>query len=473
MLGTQTLLGLAVDEFGIVAAEVCVRPGGRPETRRAGFFAFDEKLNADNTKELGRKFGQFLRANHFSAKRTVVGIPAKWIAAKEVTTPPAAPDALASMLSIQAERAFSLNAGELVFDYCAGAGTSEKGEVLLIAAPRQTISQLKELADAAGLQVRCVTVSALAFGKVLSQAGPEERYGLYVRPTYCEFWSQSNGGPRSVKHVCLAGAGTTAGDQADLLTSAIQRLVLLSSQENQSPPYQVTVYDGGSLSDGMIDRLSEKLAPEITVSDGNTVLLSKGLRPLDGHTGVQSVAAVALALTAADGDRVAVDFLNPRIGRKKTPGRSRLVTWAVVAGVVAIAGVGAVVAGWHSKSADIAACTRQLEEISGQVTAAREMVDRISYAGSWTSQKPEFLECLRQLTLAFPESPRVWATSLALSENAEGSLVGKAVDEKSFYEVLDNIKQNSAFSGVMMMYLRDAGSSSREKEFAVTFKFQG
>jgi hypothetical protein len=62
---------------------------------------------------------------------------------------------------------------------------------------------------------------------------------------------------------------------------------------------------------------------------------------------------------------------------------------------------------------------------------------------------------------------------LALSEKAEGSLVGKAVDEKSFYEVLDNIKQNSAFSGVMMMYLRDAGGSSREKEFAVTFKFQG
>jgi len=39
--------------------------------------------------------------------------------------------------------------------------------------------------------------------------------------------------------------------------------------------------------------------------------------------------------------------------------------------------------------------------------------------------------------------------------------------------VLNNIKGNAAFSDVKMMYLRDAGGSSREKAFAVTFKFQG
>jgi hypothetical protein len=473
MLGTQTLLGLAIDEFGVVAAEVCVRPGGRPEIHRAGLLAFEEKLNPDNVKELGQKLKQFLRTNQFSSKRAVVGIPTKWIVTKEIAAPPATPDALVGMLNIQAERAFSLNAGELIFDYCGRTSTSEKSQVLLIAAPRQIVSQIKELADAADLQVRSVTVSALAFGKALSEAGPEQRYGLYMRPSYCEFWSQVNGRVRSIKHVPMTNADESAGDQADLLTSAIQRLILLSSEQDQSPPYQVTVYDAHSLSDGAIDRLNEKLAPEIAVSEGNTALLSEEPGSCGSGAGAQSVAAVALALTAAAGQRAAVDFLNPHIGRKKTPSHSRVVISAVAAGVVAAVSVGAVIAGWQSKRADIATHTRQLEQISDDIIAAREMVDRISYAGSWTSQKPEFLECLRQLTLAFPESPRVWATSLALSEKAEGSLVGKAVDEKSFYEVLDNIKQNSAFSGVMMMYLRDAGGSSREKEFAVTFKFQG
>ena len=472
MLGTQTLLGLAIDDFGVVAAEVCVRPG-RPEIRRAGLFAFDEKLNANNVKELGEKLRQFLRTNHFSSKRAVVGIPTKWIVTKEIVAPPATPDALAGMLSIQAERAFSLNASELIFDYCGRTSTSEKSQVLLMAARRQIVNQIKELADVAGLQVRSVTVSALSLDKALSEAGPQQRYGLYTRPTYCEFWSQSDGRLRSIKHVPMAGAGGTADERAELLTSTIQRLILLSSQQNQPPPYQVTMYDACGLSDGVIDRLNKQLAPEITVSDGSTGLLSEGLGAPDGPEDAQSIAAAALAMTAVGADKCYVDFLNPRIGRKKTSGRRRVTTWAAIAGVVFVVGVGAVIADWQSKSADIATCTRQLEQTSEDVTAAREMVDRISYAGSWTSQKPEFLECLRQLTLAFPESPRVWATSLALSEKAEGSLVGKAVDEQSFYEVLDNIKQNSAFSGVMMMHLRDAGRDSREKEFAVTFRFQG
>jgi hypothetical protein len=472
MLGTRTLLGLAIDEFGIVAAEVCVRHG-RPEIRRTGLFASDEKLNPDNVSQLGHKLRQFLRANHFTSKLAVIGIPAKWIVTKEIVAPPASPDALVGMLSIQAERAFSLNASELIFDYCGRTSVSEKNQVLLVAARRQIVNQIRELADAAGLQVQRITVSALALEKASSRSGREQGYGLYARPTYCEFWSQSNGRLRSIKHVPIPDSNGTGGDWAELLTSTIQRLILLLSEQNQSPPHKVVMYDASSLSDGVIDELNKRLSPQVKVSCGVTGLLSGRLGLSDYPGDAQSIAAAALAITAVGEDKPSVDFLNPRIGRKQTSSRKRVVTWAAIASGVLVVGVGAVIADWQSKSADVAAYSRQLGQIGADITVAREIVDRISYAGSWTSQKPEFLECVRQLTLAFPESPRVWATSLALSETAEGSLVGRAVDEKSFYEVLDNIKQNSAFSGVMMMYLRDAGSNSREKEFAVTFKFQG
>ncbi|MFH1716304.1 MAG: pilus assembly protein PilM [Planctomycetota bacterium] len=474
MLGTQTLLGIAIDDFGVVAAEVCAR-SGRPEIRRVGALAFEEKLGPDNAKVLGQKLRQFLRANHFSSKRAVIGIPAKWIVTKEIVAPPAAPDVLGDMLGIQAERTFSLNASELIFDYCGPTSTSEKRQVLLAAAQRQIVDQIKEMADAAGLQVRSVTVSALVLGNpgAPGGAGPQQRYGLYTRPTYCEFWSQSNGRLRSVKHVPLAATKVTAADRAELLASTVQRLILLSSEQNQSPPHEVTLYDACGVSDGIINRLNKQLAPQITVSDGNIRLLPDGFDSLGDSENAKSIAAAALAITAVGGDKCSIDFLNPRIGRRKKSGRGRVISWAAVAAVVFVAGAGVFIADWHGRRADIATCTVQLEQMAEDITAAREMVDRISYASSWTSQRPEFLECLRQLTLAFPESSRVWATSLALSEEAEGSLVGKAVDEASFYEVLDGIKQNSAFSAVMMMHLRDAGGSSREKEFAMTFKFKG
>ena len=120
------------------------------------------------------------------------------------------PEALAGMLSIQAERAFSLNADEMVFDYCGKASTSQKSQVLLLAAPRQIVNQIKAITDAAGLTCQSVTVSALACGGASCDADPTYRVGLYARPTYCEFWGQSDGSPRFVKHVA-DGAGWDAG----------------------------------------------------------------------------------------------------------------------------------------------------------------------------------------------------------------------------------------------------------------------
>jgi hypothetical protein len=135
--------------------------------------------------------------------------------------------------------------------------------------------------------------------------------------------------------------------------------------------------------------------------------------------------------------------------------------------------VGAVLVDWQRTRSDIVTYTDQLARMSGDLENARAVVDRMAYARSWTSQTPEFLECLRQLTLAFPEAPTVWATSLALNENSEGMLVGRAVDDAGIIEVQDHIKHNAVFSEVQMIHIRDVGRNSDEKEFALKFQFQG
>jgi hypothetical protein len=464
-------LGLAIDEFGIVVAEVAAR-AGRPEVRRVGQLAFDGKLSAETAKELGQQLRHFLRANHFSSRHAVVGIPTKWIVAKEIAAPPASADAIAGMLGIQAERAFSLNANDLIFDYFGRTSTSESSKVMLLAARRQIVNEVKELTAAAGVQVQSVTVSALAFGKVLSAAGPEARYGLYARPTYCEFWSQANGRLRSIKHVPMTSVNGTVTDRTEQLTAAIQRLILMSGEQNQAP-HQVTVYDADGRADGLVDRLSTQLKPQITISDGRAGLLSGRVTVAQGSQDIQSIAAAAVAMVGVGADKLPVDFLNPRLARKKASDGKRIKMWAVAAAVVGVVAVGAVFADWQTKRSDIAMYNGELEKISDDVDAARSMMDRMSYASSWTSQRPVFLDCLRELTNTFPERGTIWATNLAVSEAAQGLLVGKATDTQSFYDVLNKMKQNEAFAGVAMVYLRDAGGSSRQKEFAVSFKFQG
>ena len=472
MLGTRTLLGLAIDEFGIVVAEVCTRTG-HPEVQRAGQWRFEEKLNLDNAKDLGQKLRQFLRANHFSSKQVIIGIPTKWVVAKEITVPPASTEALAGVLNIQAERTFSLNASELVFDYCGRTSASERSEILLLAARREIINQVKELVAGADLHVRSITVSALAFGKILSDTGLEHQYGLYTRPTYCEFWTQVNGRMRSIQHVPLAVTNRTVDEHVELLTSTIQRLILLSSQQDSSSSHRVTAYDGFGLPDKIIDRLNELLKPQIVVIDGSIKLLPGGISPPDHPEEAQSIGAVAVAMASIGTDKPLVDFLNPRIGLKKKTSHKPITIWASIIGAVCLLVLIAVLVDWQADRRDIATYTEQLELMSEDIAAAREVVDRISYATSWTSQEPVFLNCLRELTLTFPEEPMIWATNLRLSETAGAALVGKAVDEKSFYEVLDKIKQNAAFFNAQMIHLRSAGRDLREKEFAVNFEFRG
>ncbi len=469
MVGTRNMLGLAIDDTGVIAAELHVR-AGRAEVRRAGEFLWQDEFTPDNARELGLRFRRFLSEQGFSSRRAVVGLPAKWVLAKEILAPPAGPDTLAGVLGIQAERAFSLNAAELVFDYCGTANASEKSPVLLLAARRQIVSQIRDLAGAAGLQVRSVTVTALACSRSCA-AGPGYQCGLYTRPTYCEFWSQVEGMPRSIRHVPIVQDGAPR-DYAESLGSAVERLILLSPRDNRSQPRQITAYDACGLSDTAVDRLSERLGPGITVHDGCARLLSRGLALPECPEGTRPVAAAAVALTAVETSGAVVDFLNPRIGRRRTPGRRRAVVWATFVGVACVVALGAVAADWHGDKVAVAAYTTQLQQMGDDITAAREIVERVSYAGSWTAREPRSLDCLRELTLAFPEEPSVWVKSLRLNENGTGLLNGKARSEASFYEVHDKIRQNEVFSDVQMVHIRDAGQNSREKEFAVKFRFR-
>jgi len=469
-VGTRHILGLAVDECGAVVTELCIR-SGRTEVRASGEFSWEKEFTADNVKELGGQLRHFLREGGFSASHVAIGLPAKWVLAREIETLPAAPEVLAGMLSIQAERAFSMNAGELVFDYCGKTSTLQKGQVLLLAAPRQVVNQIKAITDAAGLHAQSMTVSALACGGASCDADPAYRFGLYARPTYCEFWGQSDGSPRFVKHVAMGQDGTPDG-YADLLSSTIQRLVLLSSDQDHSPPYRIMAYDTCGLADDVLDRVNDRLQPQITVQDGCAGLLAKGLECADPSRAVRSIAATAVALADARGDGPAADFLNPRLGGKRHAVHKRLIAWAACIAAVCLIGLGGLLLDWRGDRKDIATYTAQLEQMGPDIAAAREIVDRVSYAGSWVSREPRFLDCLRELTTAFPEEPRVWATSLALNESGTGLLVGKTTSEASFYEVLDNLKNNKAFSNVKMIHIRDAGRDSREKEFAVNFKFE-
>jgi len=471
MVGTRHILGLAIDECGVVATELSVR-AGRTEMRGAAEFPWEKEFTADNARELGQSLRRFLREKGFTAKRAAVGLAAKWVLAKEVEAPPATSEALAGILGIQAERVFSMNPGDLVFDYCGKTSPSQKSQVLLLAARRQVVDQIRELAAAAGLQIESITVSAFACGSSSTENRMGSRYGLYARPTYCEFWGQLDGSPRFIKHIPMVLNGDASGS-ADLLSGTIRRLLLLSSQQDQSSSRQVTAYDACGLAPEVFDRLNERLAPHVQVRNGRLGMLPDGAAGSGDPKESRAVAAAAVARTAVAAQRPTIDFLNPRIGRKKKADPRRAAVWgAAVAGVCLIA-LAVWLFGWRADASDIATYKEQLAALEEDLAAAQAVVDRLSYADSWGSTDPRFLSCLRELTQAFPEEGDVWVTSLAVTEAGAGLIVGRATNDQSVYEVCDKIKSNPAFADAQLIHTRDAGRNSREREFAINFTYKG
>jgi hypothetical protein len=475
MVGTRHILGLAIDDAGVVATELRIQ-AGRPEIRRTGEFLWEQELTAENAKSLGQRLHHFLREQGFSAKRAVVGLAAKWVLTKEVEAPPANPEVLAGMLSIQAERAFSLDADELIFDYCGKTSMSEKSQILLLAVRRQMVSQIKEMAQAAGLHVQAITLSSLACSKALAEGGSASWYGLYARPNYCEFWAQQDGSPRFIKHVPIARNGTPGG-YAELVSAAVNRLVLLSPLSGRTPPYPITTYDASGSSDELVQGLGRRLGPQIAVSDGQAALRTKGLS-LPGHPSeTRAVAAAAVALIAMGPERPPVDFLDPRVGahKKQAINRRRVLAWGGGIAAACVLGVAILLILWRTYAGDVAANQAWLKAHDAEIKAAQEFVDRAKYAASWDSQDPRFLGWLKELTQAFPQEPSVWAKTLILSEEGKDSISGWTTNQASLNEVVEKMQKNPVFVDPRMMHTRAGGNKDARDvdEFIISFTFRG
>ena len=95
--------------------------------------------------------------------------------------------------------------------------------------------------------------------------------------------------------VPIASTNGSGPDHTDLLTAAIQKQVMLTPQQDATPPFEVTLYDASGLSAGVITRLDKQLRPQITLSDGRAGLLAVA----SGHGApAESIAATAIALAA-------------------------------------------------------------------------------------------------------------------------------------------------------------------------------
>jgi hypothetical protein len=459
MLRQRKILGLAMEERGILAAEVQLS-GRRTELRRAAEFVYPDGISLDDPQCLGRALSRFLGEHGFSARSTVIGIPARWLLSKEKGFPPAGASALAGMVRLEAERSFATDLDHLMMDYANGPASGQGAHLLMMAVTRQKADQLLAMSRAAGLRPASSSLM------------------LFLRPDHVELVIRCGGHFQAIRHLSVAlpaVAGATAKSSAAWSQAAVAEVrrlaALLPRTEGVPMPEELVVWAGARLDAQALQGLGGPLSLRTELSNGLDEL---GIAPsssdeeADGH---RFAAAAALARAGARGDGLPMDFLHSRLEVRRKAGPSRMVGWAAVIAVAFLVICGVLLADWRKEERDLAALRERLDAMKADTEAARRVVERVTFARGWYEQRPKFLDCLRELTLTFPSEGRIWVTGLAIREDMRVVVSGKASDERTVLDTLDRMRNGPTFTDVKLLYMREAAGAAREIAFSVTFGF--
>lgn len=465
----QRALGLALEDRRIAVTELTLN-GRRRSIHRALVFDFPAGASFDQPEALGRELGVFLRRNAIRCRRAVIGLPAIWLMCKRHPVPPVEGEALAGLLRISAERLFATEGKDLAVDFVPDSGTSGEKSVLLVATLRKRLTQATALAAAAGLKVLAVTSSSAA----LATAGPSSDSGMVLQltPGAVELSIRSHRRLSSIQHV----PWTRGGSEAELMEGLSRELrrILATGLDGAelNGDSSLTIWDGL----GMDDAATGRLAGRLSVGKVERGELRR-LADLNGSSTQEQdagrfAASIALALGAVDRAVLPVDFTRTRLAPVKQSRFDRRRQIAAAAGVLLLLGGGYLLYDHQVQSAHIASLKATVASRAEAVKTARQFVDKVNQAEGWYANRPRLLECLRELSLVFPENSNIWAGSFSLREDLQGTISGRARQDNDVYALIEELKKRpEVFSDVQLQYVREGSKETREQTFAVKFQF--
>lgn len=451
MRRANKVLGLALRGQAIAAAEVSASHG-RFRLERAELMPLGPTARLDEPEALGAAIKDFLRSRGFTARQCVIALDAGRLATKEKRLPEAAAGNLVEILRLAAEGDFAGGEQDLAFDYVAS--TNETGtNVLLMAAPRGVIDQALRASRAAGLNVIGVTSSATALAS--AGGGSGERLVLAVGGDGGELVVDSPDGARLIRRLDAGGL------EAQLLR-------VVASGQGLGAIKELVVWGETGLDEKAMDALGQRLGLVVRAARFPHDL---GLEGAVGAGGEGLARAAAAALAGARGGEIIPDFLHSRLARTPKPTMGRVTFWSLVAAVCLIAATAWYVLDWQAGQNEIAKLESRLASLASPVKVAQGRIERTRFVRGWFDQRPPILECLRAVTLAFPED-RIWATRLEVREDLTVSLTGKAAGKEAVLVLVDRLNADPTMKAEAQ-YIRQAGQNTQDVSFVINIRVQG
>jgi hypothetical protein len=431
------LLGIAVGERALQVAEVTSVAGSAPAARRAEF-VYPDGISLDHPQPLGEALAHFLQWHGFSARRAVLGAPAKWLVTRPHLMPPTDAATAASALWIKATEEVSPELGEMVFDFAGESSPSTSTYMLLVGLQRARLEKLIVLAKAAGLKLSAITPSGAAIAAASAQF-VDRSLILWLGDGNAELMTQEDHQIRSIRHI---GPGAAAGPLiAELRRSAAAAMVGGGNGELPESPHAsrnhwrrgLVLWDDVGIDQSFRDALRDGVDLPLVPADSQWVDVNGSIQ----NDRQKGLSALALTLSERGGRRLAVDFLHPRLLPPRVSRFSGRISWPYAA---TAAGVLAAVAGYadilHLQSQATAAAD-EMAVIRPDFDRATKFVDNMKFADSFMGRSPRSLACLRDLAAAV--DAQTYFTSFRCHDDMKGEITGRSSNEQSVLSLIEKL----------------------------------
>ncbi len=461
------ILGLAIGQKSILFAEV----GGKADAwsvQHVAEFTYPDGLSLEKPVELGQALRAFLKTQKFSTRDAVIGLPAKRLITRRKDVPPAPAAAAASTLRLQAESEFSTEADTLTMDFEGDTSTSEPTSVLIVAATLECIAQCETLAKTAGIKLLAITSTGTALGRATSRVPGGNGVVVNLAPGGSELIVQHGESATQIRHLNMGD--NPSSDSVGLLAGEIRRSV--AALPRNGSPLTLAIWDPGNNKGPTSTRnlLEERLSMPIATPELHAIVSGKS------DASNQYAPAVAIALTSLEADRLPVDFLDSRLAPPPPPSQNRRIAWGVAFGALVVLVIGSCWYNLNSAQTRLDNARAWLAKNATDIKAAKTEKQRRDTANDFNPGQPRMVACLRDITTVFPDENSIYATSVNLTPQADGTfkgqLAGKAANEQDILRLRDRLTlSNKGFINVSNPETHGEANRGTGTQFSFSISF--
>jgi hypothetical protein len=286
-----------------------------------------------------------------------------------------------------------------------------------------------------------------------------------------------------LRHVSVVAANGHGPVSVSPLGSELGRAVSLTRGNGTPASRELILWDGVGLSAEQMDDLSTRSGLRVRRDD---LLASLGVEAApdavaggdehpQGATDADVFApALALALAGGDRDLLPIDFKRSRLTPPKQRRVGRGTTWAVIAGVVLVLGLGSLYFVVEGKQRELNGLETVLKDNVDNAKAAQASVDRYNVARGFFETRPPVLDALREISTLFREDEQIYITSFVGKEDRKITLQGKADTDRTVRGLLKRIKENPKFADAKLGGIAlQEGTQNRRPEvvFSITLSY--